>query len=356
MKITILKLKVLLPILLTFSFVLLSSQNKFLIEGTSKFYNNKELSIYPIQLNVKDTASAKLKLLNNKVKVINNKFLINGIIDDFPHALEISYYDKEENRVYFATFFVDNSATNYKMSVNDLIKYKHIDLHSKSQEEFNLIVKQLEDNGIELMPFDSDNFIKKNDFLRKYIKENPNSYVALWMIISDYRYIGFNEGFSENLTFFGDKIKKSKLYEDLILTIKRDKKFTMGNDFPALTIDKTQLQKGYGKKYTLIDFWFSYCAPCLKDLPAYKSIYNQYNESGFEYIGISTDRSQDIQNWKKVIKNYDLKWLNVLDENGVEAINLNITRFPTNFLLDSHGKIIAKDISPDELKSLLDQK
>lgn len=70
-------------------------------------------------------------------------------------------------------------------------------------------------------------------------------------------------------------------------------------------------------------------------------------------ISISVDDSANIANWKKVINQYQLSWEQYLDLNGKEAKRLSIFEFPTNFLIDKSGKIIATDIEPAELKQLL---
>ena len=125
--------------------------------------------------------------------------------------------------------------------------------------------------------------------------------------------------------------------------------------FPEFEIQDKKISSAFGKKYTFIDFWFSHCGPCLNDFPKYKEVYTKYKNLGLEIIGISTDRTKDIDDWKKVIKEKDLNWLQLLDENGIESHQFNINAFPTTFLLNSEGIIIKKDISPEELEIFLEK-
>lgn len=85
----------------------------------------------------------------------------------------------------------------------------------------------------------------------------------------------------------------------------------------------------------------------------YSDVYTRYKEAGFEIISISTDRSQDVVNWKKQIDKNNMLWHQVLDENGAVSKKFNITKFPTNFLLDENGKILKRDVSKIELLSIL---
>ena len=125
-------------------------------------------------------------------------------------------------------------------------------------------------------------------------------------------------------------------------------KLAKGNMFPKL------FSYTLGKKYTLIDFLFSYCAPCLEEIPKYKEVYSKYKNKGFEIIAISSDWTQDISNWQKTIDKNDLVWQNFHDKNKKETKKYNINSFPTTFLLDFKGKIIKKNPSLKDLEAFLE--
>jgi len=91
----------------------------------------------------------------------------------------------------------------------------------------------------------------------------------------------------------------------------------------------------------------------LKQIPKYKEIYQQYRQKGFEIIAISTDFKKNIPEWKKVIHEKNMNWIQYLDQGGKLSANLSIDQFPTNFLLDNSWKIISKDIEPDQLDLFL---
>ena len=90
-------------------------------------------------------------------------------------------------------------------------------------------------------------------------------------------------------------------------------------------------------------------------IPYYKELYEKYKDKNFSIISISTDRTQDIENWKKVIAKNNITWQNLLDENGNISKKYSINKFPTNFLLDSEGKIIKRDIPQEELEKFLEE-
>ena len=84
-----------------------------------------------------------------------------------------------------------------------------------------------------------------------------------------------------------------------------------------------------------------------------KNLYTQFGNKGFEIVGISVDRETDKKKWEDIIINEKLSWQHYWDMNGKEAKRLSINAFPMNFLIDSTGKIIAKNISLEALDELL---
>jgi thiol-disulfide isomerase/thioredoxin len=76
-------------------------------------------------------------------------------------------------------------------------------------------------------------------------------------------------------------------------------------------------------KYTLIDFWFHACKPCLITFPDLKNVHKEFNSKGFEIIGISVDATKNISKWKNAVKKHELPWINILDENGWPVLLLS---------------------------------
>ena len=106
-----------------------------------------------------------------------------------------------------------------------------------------------------------------------------------------------------------------------------------------------------GKKYLLLDFWASWCKPCRKEIPNIKNLYKKYHIDGFEVVSISADTSEAA--WKKALDEEKLPWYNARD--GQQGIcNLyKVQYYPTIYLLDADGKVVAKDIRGEELAAKL---
>jgi peroxiredoxin len=107
----------------------------------------------------------------------------------------------------------------------------------------------------------------------------------------------------------------------------------------------------YRGKVVLIDFWATWCAPCVAELPGLMKAYEKYHDSGFEIVGISLD--QDETKLKNFINQKHLTWQQYFDGKGWEnklAAKYGVTSIPATYLLDGTGKIIAHDVHGDSLE------
>jgi len=121
--------------------------------------------------------------------------------------------------------------------------------------------------------------------------------------------------------------------------------------------EKVAISKLKGK-YILIDFWASWCIPCLEELPYVRQAKKAFGNQ-LTVCTISMDKNHDV--WIKAISDYnlnDLINLSVMDKKGnmdEKAEGLNIKTIPYNFLLDENHKVIATNLHKKDLLEKLDQ-
>ncbi len=203
---------------------------------------------------------------------------------------------------------------------------------------------------------------KSDSLFLIYATKHTVSYVVLWKLIELFCANGYKEGYYAAYKMLSKDVQNSLAGRLLLNDLDAAKVLSLNNVFPSLNLKNEASENVVfnaavlASKYTLIDFWFSSCSPCLKQFPIYKTLFSDYGALGFGIVGVSVDRSKDISKWRSVIKEKHLDWNQYLDENGTISDSLHISSFPTNFLLDSKGKIIAKNISPASLEGYLKTK
>ena len=111
-------------------------------------------------------------------------------------------------------------------------------------------------------------------------------------------------------------------------------------------------------KYLLIDFWASWCAPCIKNFPFFEKLMAEYRSDPIQFISVSLDSESSI--WKESVKKYKLQGLQLSDSkafSGLLPVYCKVvTSLPRYVLIDKEGKIIDFDAPyPDDpnLKKIL---
>jgi peroxiredoxin len=123
-------------------------------------------------------------------------------------------------------------------------------------------------------------------------------------------------------------------------------------DFEEKDIDGKPISIGkYKGKVLLVDFWATWCGPCILELPNVLAAYEKHHSRGFDIVGISLDQNEE--GLRKFIQEKKMPWQQYFDgkvwENKL-AQKYGITGIPATFLLDGSGVIIGRDLRGDELE------
>ena len=111
-------------------------------------------------------------------------------------------------------------------------------------------------------------------------------------------------------------------------------------------------------KYTLVDFWASWCPPCMGEVPFLVKTYAAFHDKGFEIYGISFDRPGQREKWVGTIEEKGMNWIHVSDLNYFDnqaARDYAVNAIPTNFLVDANGTIVAHNLRGDALYAKIEE-
>lgn len=184
------------------------------------------------------------------------------------------------------------------------------------------------------------------------ITSHKDSWWGPFLMLNTYSYFTENQkpifqNFSKSAqeSYYGQKVK-----EELFPTGFLNQKAPA---FEAATNDKkdanlAQLIKE--NKYTLIDFWASWCQPCRKAIPALKELYGEMNSKGLQIVSISIDKKE--ADWLKAETEEQLKWPSYLDK-GATSPAWKIRTIPAMFLVDDKGVVVAENVTIAQVRELM---
>jgi len=108
----------------------------------------------------------------------------------------------------------------------------------------------------------------------------------------------------------------------------------------------------YRGKFLFLEFWGTWCGPCVHEIPGLKSVYDKVDKEKVAFLGIAQDNAETL---KKFLAEKEISWDQILSDNQNKLVQLyDINKFPSSFLIDGNGKIIAKDLRSYNLLETLE--
>ncbi len=314
-----------------------------------------------------------------KFPIVDGKFKVTG---RQPRHTFIQISDNAKNDLHF---IVDETPTSINLvtgevSSNDLQKrfircqMREREIHrvvqqwsdSLSDEDKERIITMRKDGLPDATAKDSANKEKYDSHMAdivatnlQNIRENLDNVIPAW-----YLYTGMgsltleqmNEFMREDAAYAHHSAMERpwKKYWGLLQQMKITGK--PAPDFEAEAPDGTMHHlseyTGHGQ-YVLIDFWASWCGPCIASLPFMKELYATYKGRGLVFLGVSCDKNRDA--WLKALEKHKLPWTALLSpaRKGDACELYGITGIPAVILIAPDGKVVSTDLEGEKLKAKL---
>lgn len=127
-------------------------------------------------------------------------------------------------------------------------------------------------------------------------------------------------------------------------------------DFKLKTADKKEVTiSGLKGKVVLLNFWATWCGPCVREIPDFLEVYEQYRSKGFEIVGVSLDAD----GWEKVtpfVAKMKMTYPVVVGDNALVQAYGGFNAIPTSFFIDKNGVVVKQvtgSMSKADLEAML---
>ena len=345
-----------------------------------------------------------LILASCQKEVKNNEYVINGIIKNIPDSTVITFGDffkpidsalvigekfqftgkieKPENVILrikntrdYSELWIENSEINFVAEKGNFIDRVITGSESQKQAEVHYSrIKPLKQTIDSLYNLSKDRSLaqsnrdsmvmkysrlmpKKEEISKKFVEEYPNCLESTKVLRRYMRDWG-KELSSELFSKMNIDIKESEYGKEISHFLSLPKKPKIGEKYVDFSLENTEGKElklsDVNAKYTLVEFWSSWCGPCRKSNSELVEEYRKFKPQGFEIIGVSLDENRE--NWIKAIKEDSLTWPNIIDPKGFEgdiSLIYEVKGIPDNFLMDQNGIILERRLRGNKLKNKL---
>ena len=197
---------------------------------------------------------------------------------------------------------------------------------------------------------------------KKFVTENINTLVGNHVFMNSFFGMSLIEK-EELVKLMTPETKSVKRIQEIIADMETEKKVAVGQQFADI---KLPMQDGQilalsglvGKTdFVLVDFWASWCGPCMEFLPDLQAFYAKHKGTALEIYGVSLDDSKEA--WVDAIKSHKIEWKLVSDLKGWKsegARTYAVNSIPSTVLIDKTGKIVGKNLSISEMEKFLSKK
>lgn len=183
------------------------------------------------------------------------------------------------------------------------------------------------------------------------IKANPDNAIGLTALTSIYYMIPLDQ-LEKALGWLGDDLKEKEQVKDIYKSLEAKRSTAEGSMFVDFEVvqdpsdpegSTVHFSDFIGKgKYMLVDFWASWCGPCLREIPNLKEVYETYAGDKFDILGVAV--WDEPMNTIQAAMEQELPWNLIINAQQIPTDIYGIEGIPHIILFGPDGKIIKRDL------------
>lgn len=341
----------------------------YTLEGVANgFVDGTQLVVYMLEDNNQPVPIDTLTIENEKFSAAypkSDKLQLGYLASEDPRGTIIFFPENENLK---ATLYKDSMIasnvtgsrqnemyTQFVRKMQEFNKRKQANSQQFQQarnEQDNMKLTQIQRENLALVN-------EETDYKVNFVKENNNSIFSLMLTSEMLQRKEINSALADEIVKgLPPKTASSLLAGDIMREIEKLKRADIGGvapDFsaPTPTGEMLSLKETLGK-YTIIDFWASWCKPCRRENPNVVRVYEKYHDKGLNIISVSLDREGQKDRWLQAIKDDKMDWYHVSNlkfwQDPIARL-YNVRSIPATFLLDENGNIIDKNLRGQALET-----
>lgn len=309
--------------------------------------------LYPISCIYKKTGGRTFFARQNYLVTLlepDKKIRVDAQIRDFYVAYNARGSEFNEDYSALRAKYIVESANGARME----LRIDSLSHNNGSKEEVNRLFRQRNVYNNMSQEYEID-----------YIQENPQSELSAFFLsklpndhfvnLYETLHISVKDGlFKKGLDLKKERVEKENIRirakNEVVKNAKAPEFSLMTSEGSVFSLSKNN------SKYIVLDFWGTWCPPCISGIPKMKAYRKKYSDR-IDFIGIACNEDEEV--WKKKIDEFELEWMQLINDEQLDndvAVRYGVSNYPTKFILDSEMKVIGKYTGEnDDFYRMLDE-
>lgn len=200
-----------------------------------------------------------------------------------------------------------------------------------------------------------------DEMTREAVEQNKTNYFGAMLFTSQMTYDMEGEEILKAIEEFPAELQQTTLLTQARANAEARMRTEIGQPYIDIVQNNAQgepvslksVVETAGNRYVLVDFWASWCRPCMGEVPYLLATYEKFHSKGFEIYGVSFDSGR--KEWLAAIEGKGMNWVHVSDLTRFDnqaARDYAVQGIPANFLIDcATGQIVASNLRGEELEA-----